>query len=347
MSRDGLKILKASAGSGKTHTLAEEYLSILLSGNESSSLDKEAYKHVLAITFTNKATEEMKSRVIEKLDELSREDSVRGQKAKKVLTAILHDYSAFSVSTIDKFFQSVMRSFAREIGEYASYKVELDAELESARKRVAELEHATVVLTQEKDALQKRLAEAEKNAESADELSRVKDELAKVQSAQAARLAEADEKVRAAEEKFKLELEEARAHSSSVSVLLDRPAEFPEVFPGEVREHVLASLKEAYGAAERGGRERRAGILEGVLAANSSTGELDRRREEVKRIVRDGGRFVDDSVISELARLGFRYVSGSNHHKLVYAGVRVTLSKTPSDHRATLNNSAEINNLVY
>ena len=120
-----------------------------------------------------------------------------------------------------------------------------------------------------------------------------------------------------------------------------------EVFPGEVREHVLASLKESYDAAERGGRERRAGILEAVLAANSSTGELARRLEEVRRIVRVGGMSVDDSVISDLSRLGFRYISGNSHHKLVYAGVRVTLSKTPSDSRATLNNSAEINNLFY
>ena len=130
-------------------------------------------------------------------------------------------------------------------------------------------------------------------------------------------------------------------------MLLDRPEEFAEVFPGEVREHVLAALKESFEAAESGGRERRAGILEAVLAANPSAGELDRRRAEVKRIVRDGGRFLDDSVIAELAGLGFRHVSGRNHNKLVYAGVTVTLAKTPGDVRSAANASASINNLVY
>ena len=247
--------------------------------------------------------------------------------------------------------RSEAAAFEEALAEMAREKVEVDEELAEAKKRISELEASAVGLAGEKAALEERLASAEKRAaecaSAADELARVKGELAAVQSAQAAKLAEADEKVRAAEERFRLELEEARAHASSVSVLLDRPPEFPEVFPGEVREHVLAALKESYAAAESGGRERRAAILEAVLAANSSTGELERRREEVKRIAREGGRFVDDSVIAELSRLGFRYVSGNAHHKLVYAGVRVALSKTPSDNRAALNNSTVINNLVY
>ena len=247
--------------------------------------------------------------------------------------------------------RSEAAAFEEALAEMAREKVEVDEELAEAKKRLSELEASAAGLAGEKAALEERLAAAERRvaecASAADDLARVKGELAKVQSAQAAKLAEADDKVRAAEERFRLELEEARAHASSVSVLLDRPPEFPEVFPGEVREHVLASLKEAYAAAENGGRERRAAILEAVLATNESTCELERRREEVKRIAREGGRFVDDSVIAELSRLGFRYVSGNAHHKLVYAGVRVALSKTPSDNRAALNNSAEINNLVY
>lgn len=246
--------------------------------------------------------------------------------------------------------RSEAAAYEEALQEMAQEKVEVEMELEAAKKRVGELEASSAAFASEKATLEERLAAAERRAaenDAAAELARVKSELAKVQSAQAAKIAEADEKVRAADERFRLELEEARAHSASVSVLLDRPEEFPEVFAGEVREHVLATLREAFAAAEGGGRERRAGVLEAVIAANPSTGELERRRAEVKRIVREGGRFVDDSVISELARLGFRHVSGSNHHKLVYAGVRIALSKTPSDHRAVLNNSTEINNLVY
>ncbi|MBQ2148429.1 MAG: UvrD-helicase domain-containing protein, partial [Bacteroidales bacterium] len=113
-------IVKASAGSGKTYRLTHDYLDLLLAG------DPQRYKHILAVTFTNKATEEMKSRVIAALHELSRSDDARAPKAADALRRMLHDYGCFSVSTIDKFFQTVMRAFAREIGQYASYRVELD-----------------------------------------------------------------------------------------------------------------------------------------------------------------------------------------------------------------------------
>ena len=112
--------MKASAGSGKTYRLTQEYIDLLLAG------DAQSYKHILAVTFTNKATDEMKQRVIEALYKLSRSSDVRADEARKRLSLILHDYSCFSISTIDRFFQGVMRAFAREIGQYASYRVELD-----------------------------------------------------------------------------------------------------------------------------------------------------------------------------------------------------------------------------
>jgi len=124
----GLKIIKASAGSGKTHTLTQEYINLLIPQDDSTPLDRDAYKHILAVTFTNKATDEMKNRVIEYLKELSEKPGIKGRRAAKVLTSILHDYSSFAVSTIDRFFQSTMRAFAREIGHFASYKVELDTD---------------------------------------------------------------------------------------------------------------------------------------------------------------------------------------------------------------------------
>ena len=115
-----VKVVKASAGSGKTYRLTQEYIDLLLAG------DPQRYKHILAVTFTNKATDEMKQRVIEALYQLSRSQDPRADEARKRLSLILHDYSCFSISTIDRFFQSVMRAFAREIGQYASYRVELD-----------------------------------------------------------------------------------------------------------------------------------------------------------------------------------------------------------------------------
>ena len=115
-----VKVVKASAGSGKTYRLTQEYIDLLLAG------DPQRYKHILAVTFTNKATDEMKQRVIEALYELSRSEDPRAEEARKRLSLILHDYSCFSISTIDRFFQGVMRAFAREIGQYASYRVELD-----------------------------------------------------------------------------------------------------------------------------------------------------------------------------------------------------------------------------
>ena len=113
-----LKIIKASAGSGKTHTLTGEYLSLLLK-------KERAYRNILAVTFTNKATEEMKRRVIETLYK----ESLTDTGAKRRLIEILHDYSSFSILTIDRFFQQTLRAFAREIGKNNGYTVELDQDM--------------------------------------------------------------------------------------------------------------------------------------------------------------------------------------------------------------------------
>lgn len=133
-----LKIMKASAGSGKTYNLARTYISLLLRDS-----DRFAYRHILAVTFTNKATDEMKNRILKELHVLAtdpfrsayRKDFVPSvfaseedmqRKAQAVLRDILHDYSAFAVSTIDRFFQQTLKAFSREIGQFASYQVELD-----------------------------------------------------------------------------------------------------------------------------------------------------------------------------------------------------------------------------
>ncbi len=133
-----LQILKASAGSGKTYRLARKYIELLL-----ESRDRFAYRHILAVTFTNKATDEMKGRILKELHVLATNPAESGyhdhfvpsvfpsdadirKKAQTVLSDMLHDYSAFAVSTIDRFFQQTLKAFSREIGQFASYQVELD-----------------------------------------------------------------------------------------------------------------------------------------------------------------------------------------------------------------------------
>jgi len=133
-----LEIYKASAGSGKTFRIVREYLKMVFQRPA-------AYKNILAVTFTNKATAEMKDRILKDLSSLAAgkpsghleylkgeflqsEDQIR-KTAGKILKLILHDYSRFSVSTIDSFFQRVIRAFSREMRLNASYRTELDAQL--------------------------------------------------------------------------------------------------------------------------------------------------------------------------------------------------------------------------
>ena len=129
-----VRILSASAGSGKTYRLSYEYVRSVVA-------DPMQYRRILAVTFTNKATEEMKSRILGEIDTLASgkaskfmhdlkadtgwdEDKIR-RGALAARTRILHDYSRFAVLTIDKFFQRVIRSFIREIGIELNFNIEL------------------------------------------------------------------------------------------------------------------------------------------------------------------------------------------------------------------------------
>lgn len=153
-----LTIYKASAGSGKTFNLAYRYIRQLLGRKSSGGQWRLAapgqrrgrpHSHILAITFTNKATAEMKHRIIRELDALASVPATgeRDSQFAAMLTAdygctrqelaaaaaaalrlLLNDYSAFNVSTIDSFFQTVLRSFAREIDRQGDYRLELDSD---------------------------------------------------------------------------------------------------------------------------------------------------------------------------------------------------------------------------
>ncbi len=126
----------SSAGSGKTWTLAKEFLSLSL------QQDATWFRHILAVTFTNKATQEMKDRIIRYLTEFSKGEGgdlaavIRVEtgltqaelkaRSTAMLSEILHRYHDLSVSTIDAFFQKVIRSFTREAGLNGNYTLELD-----------------------------------------------------------------------------------------------------------------------------------------------------------------------------------------------------------------------------
>ena len=152
----GIDVIKASAGSGKTYTLARTYIANLIgisTGEKVIVNDKEEdcfklrsvfdyHRHILAITFTNKATNEMKERIIVQLFKLGKGEGDYvddfklmfkyntihevEQAARRALSAILFDYGSFNVSTIDSFFQNILRNFAREVDRDYNYDLELD-----------------------------------------------------------------------------------------------------------------------------------------------------------------------------------------------------------------------------
>lgn len=149
-----LTIYKASAGSGKTYKITEEYLTLLFR-------KPYVFKNILAVTFTNKATGEMKNRILKELSDLSNnrpspylsslqlqfnksEKQIREQ-AKDILKQILHDYSRFSVETIDRFFQRILRSFVKEMNLQGTFSIELD------RERVLEEAIENLLLTVDDD----------------------------------------------------------------------------------------------------------------------------------------------------------------------------------------------------
>lgn len=138
-----LSIYKASAGSGKTHTLTREYLLMLFREHRKQHDYFKPHSRILAVTFTKKATAEMKERILKALyilsqdpiqsdfyedltDQLQMDVNTIQQQARELLIGILTDYNHFSVSTIDGFFQQVIRAFAMDLGLSTSYELALD-----------------------------------------------------------------------------------------------------------------------------------------------------------------------------------------------------------------------------
>lgn len=155
-----LIVYKASAGSGKTFTLAVEYIKLLIQ-------NPRAYRHILAVTFTNKATTEMKERILSQLYGIASGDKASDpylqnikertglseneicERSARALSFLIHDYSFFRVETIDSFFQSVMRNLARELGLGANLEISLnnDEVLDKAVNTLIEkLDRSSLVL---------------------------------------------------------------------------------------------------------------------------------------------------------------------------------------------------------
>ena len=141
--KPSFSIYDASAGSGKTYALVKEYLKIILVAPKN-----DAYRHILAITFTNKAVHEMKSRIVGSLSEFAKDEpSAKAQdlmqdlsidtelsiiqiktKSQQIIKHIIHNYAAFDISTIDKFTHKVIRAFAHDLNLPMTFEVTLDTE---------------------------------------------------------------------------------------------------------------------------------------------------------------------------------------------------------------------------
>jgi ATP-dependent exoDNAse (exonuclease V) beta subunit len=143
MQRSSFSLYDASAGSGKTYALVKEYLKIILVAKKN-----DAYRNILAITFTNKAVHEMKSRIVGNLLEFAKDNPnqkaadlmqvLSGEiqlsvseiqtKSKQIIKHIIHNYAAFDISTIDKFTHKVIRAFAHDLNLPITFEVTLDTE---------------------------------------------------------------------------------------------------------------------------------------------------------------------------------------------------------------------------
>ncbi|SNU04747.1 ATP-dependent exoDNAse (exonuclease V) beta subunit (contains helicase and exonuclease domains) [Prevotellaceae bacterium MN60] len=155
-----LTVYKASAGSGKTFTLAVEYIKLLV-------MNPTSYRNILAVTFTNKATEEMKMRILSQLYGISKQlpDSevymqriltetglprpIVSKNAGIALHLLLHNYNYFRVETIDSFFQSVLRNLARELDLTANLRISLNdtqVEEQAVDQLIDSLTHTDLML---------------------------------------------------------------------------------------------------------------------------------------------------------------------------------------------------------
>ena len=166
-----LTVYKASAGSGKTFTLASEYITLVVRNPQD-------YKKVLAVTFTNKATQEMKTRILSQLygiahnlpdsqayyEQVSQKtgfpEQIIRENAAEALSLLTHHYNEFRVQTIDAFFQSVLRNLARELNLTANLRIDLNdeqVEAQAVDELINSLEEGEEVLSWIRDYIDKNI----------------------------------------------------------------------------------------------------------------------------------------------------------------------------------------------
>lgn len=171
MMEKALTVYKASAGSGKTFTLASEYITLVVKNPQD-------YKKILAVTFTNKATQEMKTRILSQLYGIAHklpdsqayyeqvlqktgfpEQTIR-ENAAEALSLLTHHYNEFRVQTIDAFFQSVLRNLARELNLTANLRIDLNdeqVEAQAVDELINSLEEGEEVLSWIRDYIDKNI----------------------------------------------------------------------------------------------------------------------------------------------------------------------------------------------
>ena len=166
-----LTVYKASAGSGKTFTLASEYITLVVKNPQD-------YKKILAVTFTNKATQEMKTRILSQLYGIAHKlpdsqayyeqvvqktgfpDQTIRENAAEALSLLTHHYNEFRVQTIDAFFQSVLRNIARELNLTANLRIDLNdeqVEAQAVDELINSLEEGEEVLSWIRDYIDKNI----------------------------------------------------------------------------------------------------------------------------------------------------------------------------------------------
>ncbi|MDR1739246.1 MAG: UvrD-helicase domain-containing protein [Bacteroidales bacterium] len=165
-----LTVYRASAGAGKTYTLALQYIKLLLTGWDVRT----AHRSILAVTFTNDATAEMKERILLFLSDMAKGRDFRGidkelskfsqeeikENADAALHGILHDYGRFNIMTIDGFFQQVLRFLAKELGVGTRLNIELDTEIpvyDAVKTLIAESSQDKNLLSQIENYLEDKL----------------------------------------------------------------------------------------------------------------------------------------------------------------------------------------------
>ena len=214
---------------------------------------------------------------------------------------------------------------ADETAEDTAAEAEIDdaaaPELDVQKAVVEELAVDKAKLEEKVENLQQKIQtlESETSDELKSENERLKAELAAANEALSASSAEVNGlKIKVAELSARLAEEQERhfdeqSRNPNALALLDRDIELPDRFPGETRDHVIEAVREARDRAEAEGRVRRAQLLEGVLVANESSGNLEKKRAALEKFFNDNGNILSGPVLEELSKYNIAHKNGEEY----------------------------------